>query len=255
MGAEGMNIERLWEILYKERSSPLLQELPQNFYEEVRDYIRRLEQEKEKADDTRKAFIEDEIRSARAKIEDIFRRRIGKIVKMASAGAKTCPKGLTPDEKAIFEGVASCVEEGRKRIMRAIFGETKDEKKENESGSYASSQDDVVAGTTVVSVDVKQLAEQESVSEHAKEAASGDAGAADATDEMAVANRDATANAAVMEKLCVVRMLESVPAFIGVDGRVYKVRREDVLTLPKDNAEILCKKGVAVQLSVRRRWS
>ena len=230
-----MNIERLWEILYKERSSPLLQELPQNFYEEVRDYIRRLEQEKEKADDTRKAFIEDEIRSARAKIEDIFRRRIGKIVKMASAGAKTCPKGLTPDEKAIFEGVASCVEEGRKRIMRAIFGETKDEKKE--------------------SVDVKQLAEQESVSEHAKEAASGDAGAADATDEMAVANRDATANAAVMEKLCVVRMLESVPAFIGVDGRVYKVRREDVLTLPKDNAEILCKKGVAVQLSVRRRWS
>lgn len=236
MGAEGMNIERLWEILYKERSSPLLQELPQNFYEEVRDYIRRLEQEKEKADDTRKAFIEDEIRSARAKIEDIFRRRIGKIVKMASAGAKTCPKGLTPDEKAIFEGVASCVEEGRKRIMRAIFGETKDEKKE--------------------SVDVKQLAEQESVSEHAKEAASGDAGAADATDEMAVANRDATANAAVMEnELCVVRMLESVPAFIGVDGRVYKVRREDVLTLPKDNAEILCKKGVAVQLSVRRRWS
>lgn len=241
-----MNIEKLWEILYKERSSPLLQELPQNFYEEVRDYIRRLEQERERADGTRRAFIEDEIRSAKAKIEDIFRRRIGKIVKMASAGTKTCPKGLTPDERAIFEGVASCVEEGRKRIMRAIFGEMKDGREEEEgSGAHAASQDAAAevagAATTAAAAggDAEPLAEpgRECTGEHAGETADA-AGAADAA--AAGAGEGEAAGAAVMGEFCVVRMLESVPAFIGVDGRVYKVRKEDVLTLPKDNAEVLC---------------
>lgn len=234
-----MDVEKLWEILYKERSSPLLQELPQNFYEEVRNYIRNLEQERESANDTRKAFIEDEIRSAKAKIEDIFRRRIGKIVKVASSGAETPPKGLTPAERAIFEGVASCIEEGRKRIMRAIFGEEREEK-EDESNPHAAAR--AVVAAEAVGVSVKSLPERTSEAKVGRQIGT----AAEAAGEVAATNAPAD--------FYVVRMLESVPAFIGIDGKVYKVRREDVLTLPKDNAEILCKKGVAVQIKVKRRW-
>ena len=47
------------------------------------------------------------------------------------------------------------------------------------------------------------------------------------------------------EELHIVRILEDLPTFMGTDGRIYKVKREDVIMLPKTNAEILCKRGVA----------
>ncbi len=121
-----MDIEKLWDILYKERSSTTLQELPKNFYSELRKYIQYLEEERRKERNERnRRLIEDEIRSARGKIEDVFRRRIGKIVRIASTGMKTYPKGITHEEKKIFDDVNRCVEEGRKRIMELIFPEEK----------------------------------------------------------------------------------------------------------------------------------
>ncbi|MHC1635275.1 MAG: DNA replication complex subunit Gins51 [Candidatus Methanospirareceae archaeon] len=194
-----MDIEKLWEILYKERNTASLQELPQDFYSEAGLYLRKLEEEKEGADDKRRELIEDEIRNARSKIEDIIRRRIGKIVKIASSGVKTMPKGLVREEREIFEGVMSCVEEGRRRIMEIALGrggrdlEMSEEKGERRGGKEEG-----------------EIGEKKG-----------------------------------REEYIVVRILGDIPSFMGVDGRVYKLRREDVVMIPKINAEILCSNNLA----------
>ncbi len=190
-----MDVERLWMILDKERNTASLQELPERFCEDVRDYISRLEAEKAEADDTRRSFVEDEIRNARMKVEDIMRRRIGKIIKLASSGMDTPPRGMLPQEEEIFQAVKRQVEAGKAKIFASIFGGSQSAKPRKR--------------------DEQPIDEG---NEHV-----------------------------------LVRVLDNIPAFMGTDGRVYKVGREDVIMLPRTNAEILCNRGVAMRFEAYRK--
>ena len=49
----------------------------------------------------------------------------------------------------------------------------------------------------------------------------------------------------------IVRILTEIPSFLGTDGRIYRLHREDVVMLPRENAEILCGRGVAVRIKPR----
>jgi DNA replication factor GINS len=49
----------------------------------------------------------------------------------------------------------------------------------------------------------------------------------------------------------VVRMLESVPIFVGVDGRNYSLSKDDVVTLPAVHARNLTNKNLALEVKVR----
>lgn len=46
----------------------------------------------------------------------------------------------------------------------------------------------------------------------------------------------------------VVRMLADVDSFMGVDGRIYTLKKEDVVTLPIINAEVLCDHHIALNI-------
>ena len=207
-----MDIEKLWEILYRERNTASLQELPERFCEDVKDYIARLETEKRKADETRKGFLEDEMRNARMKIEDIIRRRIGKIIKLASSGMDTPPKGMLNVEREMFQAVKSQVEEGRARIFAYIFRKP-----------------------ALIRNEPQKQEEKHTLTdtEHYNE-----------NDNEDNVNNNEHGN---QYEYDIVRVLENIPTFMGTDGRIYKVGKEDVIMLPKTNAEILCNRGVAMR--------
>jgi DNA replication factor GINS len=202
-----MDIEKLWEILHKERNTASLQELPDNFYGVVREYLQKLKAEKGEADERRGELVEDEIRNVRMKAEDIIRRRIGKIVKLASSGTKTAPKGMLEEEGEIFEGVKNHIEEGKERIFALMLG---DKESNVKSEGKSEKGDDKIAEQTFKEVEIGS-----------KKAGN--------------------------EELHIVRVLEDIPTFMGTDGRIYKIKKEDVIMLPKTNAEILCERGVAVR--------
>lgn len=46
----------------------------------------------------------------------------------------------------------------------------------------------------------------------------------------------------------VVRMLTDVDSFMGVDGRIYTLKKEDVVTLPTINGEVLCDHHIALNI-------
>jgi len=204
-----MDIETLGAVLRKEKDTGSLQELPGDFCEDVSTYLKSLEEERKEADERWNERVEDEIRSATGKVEDIVRRRIGKIVKLASSGMKTLPKGMLEEEGRIFEGVKRYVDEGKERIVALMMG-GQEGKREGEREGMS-----------------EERSEQDESSWHILKS----------TEPTPAKDRD--------ENLHIVRILEDIPTFMGTDGRIYKVKREDVIMLPKTNAEILCKRGVA----------
>ena len=219
-----MDIEKLWELLHKERNTASLQVLPETFHEDVREYLKKLEDEKIEAGDERgrSELVEDEIRNARMKAEDIIQRRIGKIVKLASSGMGTQPKGMLEEEAKIFEGVKNYVEQGKERLFALLSSEPeraiKSEGIREDEREEQNAQDDA----ETVEPSFKQVKQPDS-------AENGN-------------------NQNEKEEMHIVRILEDIPTFMGIDGEIYNVGKEDVIMLPKTNAEILCRRGVAVRI-------
>lgn len=217
-----MDIEKLWELLHKERNTASLQMLPETFHEDVREYLKKLEDEKTEAggERGRSELVEDEIRNARMKAEDIIQRRIGKIVKLASSGMGTLPKGMLEEEAKIFEGVKNYVEQGKERLFALLSSENEgaiksESIREDEREEQKNEQDDA-----------------EAVEQRFKE----------------VEQLDSAESSNQNEEMHIVRILEDIPTFMGIDGEIYNVGKEDVIMLPKTNAEILCRRGVAVRI-------
>jgi len=115
-----MNLEDLRLIQANERRSQGLQALEPDFYKRAMAYINELDDSKRQADDARVAMIDNELQSARRVIDDIFKRRLGKIIKMASTrafGLDIDPDGATQGEQEIFEQLVSLIQESKSKIL------------------------------------------------------------------------------------------------------------------------------------------
>jgi len=49
-----------------------------------------------------------------------------------------------------------------------------------------------------------------------------------------------------------VRILEDIEPFMGMDGRVYTLRQEDVVSLPEENAGVLCEHRIALSMRLSK---
>ncbi|MDD1674099.1 MAG: hypothetical protein LUQ13_00505 [Methanomicrobiales archaeon] len=47
-----------------------------------------------------------------------------------------------------------------------------------------------------------------------------------------------------------VRILADVDPFMGVDGRVYQLRKGDIATVPVSNAAVLCERNIALNMNI-----
>lgn len=63
--------------------------------------------------------------------------------------------------------------------------------------------------------------------------------------------RPLTGKRDIAQEYAAVRLLDSVPMFMGVDGRRYLLKRGDVVMLPKVHVKNLCNKNLAQEVSLR----
>jgi DNA replication factor GINS len=129
-----MNLDELQSIRDRERQSDSLQQLREDFYVEVGEFVRELREERdavaERADDPFDApevnRLTDDINTAEQTVEAIYERRVGKLVKMASFAAADMPtedEGLTAEERQLFERMVAAIEENRDTVMAVIDGD------------------------------------------------------------------------------------------------------------------------------------
>jgi DNA replication factor GINS len=129
-----MNLDELQSIRDRERQSDSLQQLREDFYVEVGEFVQDLRDEREaaaeRADDPFDApevnRLTDDINTAEQTVEAIYERRVGKLVKMASFAAADMPtedEGLTAEERQLFERMVAAIEDNRETVMHVIDGE------------------------------------------------------------------------------------------------------------------------------------
>jgi DNA replication initiation complex subunit (GINS family) len=53
------------------------------------------------------------------------------------------------------------------------------------------------------------------------------------------------------KEIVIVRITKDLPSFVGTDLQTYNLKREDVVTLPKETAEILIKQGNALKVNLQ----
>jgi DNA replication factor GINS len=52
--------------------------------------------------------------------------------------------------------------------------------------------------------------------------------------------------------MILVRVLRGIPEFLGVDERKWHLGREDIVLLPRTNAQVLINQGAATEIKVKR---
>ena len=201
-----------------ERRSEKLQELSDTFYEDAAGYIESLREERDARDDPysdEARRLNDELDSARQVTEAIYERRVGKVVKMASLAANGHPTSedrMTREEREMFESIVSEIRASQERIEETL-------------------EDALKNGETV----------PESEDEPRQDT---DDEAAQVTD----SGGDEPEQESEADGYTTVRVVESLPEFVGTDGREYSLGQEDVARIPEENARALCEKEAAIEV-------
>lgn len=202
--------EEIMALFRQEYGSPQLSKVDPDFYQKMGSYVRSLRKENEKENATNPGsqasmMLNDQLKKAGEKAKRIYELRQRKIALLALrkvAGDRPETSNLTPDELVLYSSLVSVL--GAHRDSNADI---------EDSGPRFSNPKEIVR--------LPETPEPDSDRE--------DAGAAGT-------EADATM------PLVLVRVLEDVPTFAGVD-KDYTLRREDVIALPKGIADTLASHG------------
>ena len=205
-----MGYEEIMSLFRQEYGSPQLSKVDSDLYQKMGSYIRSLRKENEKEIATNPGsqtsmMLSDQLKKASDKAKRIYELRQRKIALLALrrvAGDNPETGSLTPDELVLYSSLVSVL--GAHRDSNADI---------EDSGPRFSNPKDIV-----------QIPDEQ---EGVKDSSAGESDAGEAQ---------------ARAPLVLVRVLEDVPTFAGVD-KDYTLRREDVVALPKSIADTLASHG------------
>ena len=217
-GEEEVNFERVTKVYREESGKKTLVSLEADFYDKLAAYVARLDEganaEAQKDPNSPKALLlQDELRKVRKRRDQIFTYRERKLALLASSrasGAEVEVPHLTTQESALFENMVALLKKSR----AVAFGplpraaeETPAAPPPRPKGAVPSKEPEQMR--VVRAEDTRRTPVAPSLKDHV-----------------------------------LVHVLEDIPPFAGIDT-TYRLKREDVVTLPKTIAQILVDRGKA----------
>ena len=129
-----MKLDELQSVRDRERQTDKLQQLRESFYADAGELIQQLRTERDRAaeradnpyDAPEVQQLTDEINTAEQTVENIYEKRVGKIVKAASFAAADLPAevdGMTAEEQDLFETLVSNIKGNRQHVLDVLAGE------------------------------------------------------------------------------------------------------------------------------------
>jgi DNA replication factor GINS len=222
-----MDIEKISQTLKEQNQK--LKAIPADFYLEAEKYLRQLEEDLGKINNSRSTefrMLHDEHEGALSALETIFMKRIGKVITMAnlqSHANKPISKDiekLLPAEKRLYDLVLQGIEAAKIELLGPIL--------------YPDSE------KIVVWPEIGGRRELSASTRGGQEAGKGISITVIGEEKAAE-----TGKKNINGEYVVVRILKDLPTFTGVDGRNYSVSAEDVVVLPQLNATGLIKRNAA----------
>jgi DNA replication initiation complex subunit (GINS family) len=275
MPGERVTFESITQVYREEKSKKGLVALPKDFYQNMRTYIselqKRCDEEDAQASHSPKSIIlHDELKKALKKRDEIWKIRMRKLVTFASSklmGASIDKKPMTGEELRIFEEIMGILKGGTDEVFGLIEereeeGTTaesveREDKVETATEQDIESESELERTTPKVSavqpekdvVEEKQVAVKVDVKESGERKisrgwfADGRGKDKDKTHDTKEKEMKKPIERARSEELAV-QILEDLPPLAGKNVN-YLLKKDDVVTLPKEIASVLCKKNKA----------
>lgn len=266
-----MNLDELRTVQSTERQKDSLQNLRPSFYRDVGEYIAELEDERDRlAAEVEDPFaspevrrLTDEIETAKDVVRAVYERRMGKLVKQASLAAAGMPaddEGLTAEERELFSDLVDRIETNTNRVLDVLDGdgdgpsiepggtpestptnvETDDplERSPDEPRpAHADPPDEAIDAADVMGGERPPARSNDPPTDESRP---GDESASSVDD----TSSDAADPRKTVDRLTV-RITTDLGPILGVDDREYTLSRDDVVTLPEQNAVPLVERGAA----------
>ena len=190
-----MDIKLLRELNRKEKTSPYLQKIEKNFYDELAALMREVYIKREDCSEEELPKFLAELENLRNIIIELYEAREKKIVSNAlyyvRTGEKIELENLSKEEEVFLKKIVEIIKSHRENILDKTLKGKIDEKESKEEKK-----------TEIPTITV--------------------------------------------------RILKDLPPIVGIDGKIYgEFKVEDIVTLPKPNAEVLIKQGVAQRINTR----
>ncbi|RLG59768.1 MAG: hypothetical protein DRN95_01305 [Candidatus Hydrothermarchaeota archaeon] len=191
-----MDIKLLRELNRKEKTSPYLQKIEKNFYDELAALMREVYIKREDCSEEELPKFLAELENLRNIIIELYEAREKKIVSNAlyyvRTGEKIELENLSKEEEKFLKKIVEIIKSHRENILdKTLKGKIEDEKESKEEKK-----------TEIPTITV--------------------------------------------------RILKDLPPIVGIDGKIYgEFKVEDIVTLPKPNAEVLIRQGVAQRINTR----
>src|SRR3989441_943185 len=218
-GEEEVNFERVTKVYREESGKKTLVALEADFYDKLASYIARLDEsankEAQKDPNSPKALLlQDELRKVRKRRDQIFTYRERKLALLASSrasGAEVDVPNLPAQERRLFESMVGLLAKSRADAFGGSLPAAQIESPLPPSAapSAAIAKKEPERMKVVRSEDTKRVAVPPSLKDHV-----------------------------------LVHVLEDLPPFAGFDT-TYRLKKEDVVTLPRTIAQILVDRGKA----------
>ncbi len=246
MGGE-ISFRFLRELQRKERESPELQKLPDDFIDQLRDYIKR--KVELLSNPEMLTFAEKkEIENLKPVIKCIFERREQKIVRAALHAARTGikPRNMLPHEEALFNALKQEIVKNRLLLDDILMLidplhrnslQLMDEELEVQNSGEETFNRDVETGH-----EVEREAEKLAESAEEKEKENGEV-------EAEKEKGEKTSNKTPSREFMRLEIIRDVPAFIGIDLNKYGPwKKGQIVAVPEKIARALVKTGRAREL-------
>lgn len=261
MPEDEFKISDLREALLHERNSKQLTDLLEGFYQRLREYLDELEEEVEEVgfpSDSRSKALHREYSKAKNYAEDLFSRRSQKValaaVHYVGGSKKVDTENMTSREEKLFYDLVDLLEEMEEELF---FGGYKREVKPEEdelSGTVneKSTQKSKEAPpqktqNTEASVNREKDDEEKEVWEESKEGVEEDGVQKETEESIQEVEFKGVAEKSPSEIL--IHVIEKVPPFVDMDA-TYDLKKEDVVTLREDIADVLIKRGKARKIEL-----
>jgi DNA replication factor GINS len=226
-GTDPLSYDEIHSIQRRERSTRSLTKVPHDFYERLAAYLADakagLDEESAKGASPRLMLLQGQFRNLQDMARDILLMRLRKVTEVAFTvveGGALNDKVLSPEELAFAKDLGGLIERTRAAAVR-----------EGAPPPGASGPPAAPVASALASPAPPPSRPP------------GPAAAPKIQEALPSASQAAPS-------VVLLRILDDIPPFEGDNNRVYRLKREDVITLPSDLARILVRRKKAVELEV-----
>jgi DNA replication factor GINS len=240
-GTCNIDLDYLRLIVLDERGSGKLSEIPDDVYSEALEYLSELYSEASSIDHfmtERGSELLNEIESVQATLQDITNQRIRKIIKLAEIQAdcgktdKEELKRMLPPEKEMYDKILLAIGECRKKFTEPEFLRTTKKSAAVNQQITARVDEEILSEdyTSDIIPHIDDILIKEPENESKSEF-----------------NRPEKSGGIEYEP---VYIIENIDSFMGIDGRIYNLSAEDIVTLPRINADVLYNRNIALNIGI-----